>query len=123
LPCNRDFTLIERAKKKNSNPLVPLGWKSVIAKAKINKPFLIFEIDQSYFKDIDFLELKKIRTSLNITMYVWMKMTEDDPVILCTRESHNLNHVFPVNGNIFQFQDLSRLCSAPQLQKRKIKIF
>ena len=109
-------------KKKNSNPLVPLGWKSVIAKAKINKPFLIFEIDQSYFKDIDFLELKKIRTSLNITKYVWMKMTEDDPVILCTRESHNLNHIFPANPNIFQYQDLSRLYSAPQLQKRKRKI-
>jgi hypothetical protein len=34
-------------KKKNSKPLVPSDWKSVIVKAKINKPFLIFEMDQS----------------------------------------------------------------------------
>ena len=121
MPCNRDFTLTKRAKKK-AKPLVPSDWKSVISKAKINKPFLILKMDQSYFKDIDFLELKKIRTSLKITKYVWMKMTEDDPVILSTRESHNLNHVFPANPNIFQYQDLSRLYSAPQLQKRKRKI-
>ena len=106
-------------KKKNSNPLVPLGWKSVIAKAKINKPFLIIEMDQSNFK---LSRTEKIRKSLKITKYVWMKMTEDDPVILSTRESHNLNHVFPANPNIFQYQDLSRLYSAPQLQKRKRKI-
>jgi len=48
-------------------------------------------------------------------------MTENDPVILCTRDSHNLNHVFPANPNIFQYQDLSKVIISLSITQEKKK--
>nr|CAD7257264.1 unnamed protein product [Timema shepardi] len=90
LPCDRDFALIERAKKK-MKALVPSDWKYVIGAAKVNEPFTIFEMQQENFKDLEVLSRGfKNKAKLQITKSVWYKLLADDPTTLYARESHNV---------------------------------
>lgn len=90
LPCDRDFAVIER-RRKIQKAIVPGDWKHIIASSKISKPFLITEMTQDKFRDIDVVTttcLKKNAT-FQITKYVWYKLCKDDPTTLYARESHN----------------------------------
>ncbi|KAF6203280.1 hypothetical protein GE061_003698 [Apolygus lucorum] len=125
LPCDRDFALIERAKKK-AIPLVPSDWKHVIANAKINSPFVICEMSQDDFKDIETLQPQRIKKNVQITKFVWMKVTEDDRVSLYSRESHNTLRpsVFLANNNVTAYTDLPKTYSAPlPISREKKKEF
>ncbi|KAJ8871467.1 hypothetical protein PR048_027784 [Dryococelus australis] len=51
-------------------------------------PFTIFEMNPSDFKGITVLSESKRK--LQITNYIWMEMTADDPVTNCVRKSHNI---------------------------------
>ena len=84
LPCDRDFALIERHKKK-TKPMVPSDWKYVIASSKLNKPFNVIEMHQSDFKDLDLISSRLKKHNLKITKFVWFKITADDPSTLYAR--------------------------------------
>lgn len=90
LPCDRDFALIE-CQRKIKKAYVPEDWKHVIAAAKVNDPFNIYEMKQEDFKDIDHIVASYMipNSKFQITKYVWFKMAEDDPTSVHTRESHN----------------------------------
>ena len=72
LPCDRDFALIERQKKK-TKPMVPSDWKYVIASSKLNKPFNVIEMYQSDFKDLDLISSRLKKQNLKITKFVWFQ--------------------------------------------------
>lgn len=89
LPCDRDFALIERQRKK-AKAMVPSDWKYVIASAKLNKPFSIIELNQGDFKNMTSLCLGTKKGKLKITTAMWLKMTAEDPCSLYVRSSHNI---------------------------------
>lgn len=91
LPCDRDFALIER-QRKIKKATVPDDWKYIISSAKLAKPFLINEMTQDKFKDIDVITGTQMRrrATFQITKYVWYKLSRDDPSTVYARETHNL---------------------------------
>ena len=90
LPCDRDFALIER-KRKTANALVLVDWKYVIAEARLNKPFIVIEMQQKDFKNFKPVEKALVKnTNLKITGAMWLKMTSDDPSHVYVRSSHNI---------------------------------
>lgn len=91
LPCDRDFALIERQRRK-SKALVPEDWKYVISSSKITSPFTITEMKQEDFKDIETLTQKLMvkSTKFQITKYVWFKLSQDDLTSVYARDSHNV---------------------------------
>lgn len=91
LPCDRDFALIER-RKKVRYAMVPKDWKKIISEAKLGKPFLITEMEQVNFKDLEVIQktIMKTCSKFQITKYVWYKLSRDDPTSLYARTSHNL---------------------------------
>lgn len=117
LPCDRDFAVIERARK-NKQALVPSDWKYIIASAKINCPFLVFEMSQSDFKDIDGFS-NGTKKKLQITKFTWYKLSADDPTSLYARETHNTlrpwisAQVFPHMSIQPDYEDIPRLYNGP----------
>ena len=93
LPCDRDFAIIEKAKK-SAKVHVPSDWKYVIADAKVIEPFDIIEMSQNDFKDLTSIEehLPKNKSSskLQVTKYLWIKYDLDDPYTIYGRASHNV---------------------------------
>lgn len=92
LPCDRDFAMIERTKKK-SKALVPSDWKYIIGRAFLNTPFQIKEMVQEEFKNFDILidAIFVKNPKFQITKYAWFKLCRDDPLSVLARPSHNVN--------------------------------
>lgn len=91
LPCDRDFALIERQRKKMT-AIVPGDLKYIIAASKLKSPyFLVTDMNQEDFKDLDVItnELFLPCRKFQITKFVWFKMCKDDVSSLYARESHN----------------------------------
>nr|CAD7399314.1 unnamed protein product [Timema poppensis] len=121
LPCDRDFALIERAKKK-MKALVPSDWKYVIGAAKVNEPFTIFEMQQENFKDLEVLSRGfKNKAKLQITKSVWYKLLADDPTTLYARESHNVLRPW-VPYRVFVNITQVRYCDLPPLYTEPLPI-
>lgn len=80
LPCDRDFELIERRKKK-TKALVPQDWKYIIASSNFSTPFTITEKMQSDFKDLDILpQTYMVKNSkFQTTQYLWFNSTTQLP--------------------------------------------
>lgn len=89
LPCDRDFALIERVKKP-STVYVPFQWVDVIAKSKINNPFTVIYMHQTFFKDFSDAEKSIWKDpKCKITQGMWLQITSDDPNSIRIRKSHN----------------------------------
>lgn len=106
LPCDRDFALIER-RRKLCKPMVPEDWKLIIASAKLNKPFLITEMNQNDFKDLDVVteSLMTTNSKFKTTNYAWFKLSTDDPTSVHARETHNVIRPWKV-FKIFKFRPI-----------------
>lgn len=90
LPCDRDFAIIERAKK-GKQVYVPHNWVEIIANAKAPpNPFTVCVMGTQDFKDTDIV-LRSLETSkFSITSHLWYQMSKDDPTTLRGRKSHNV---------------------------------
>lgn len=89
LPCDRDFALIERAKK-GKKVYIPFHFVEIIANAKDSNQFQVNMMEGEDFKNIDIV-LKSLATAkFNITDHVWYQITTDDPITLRARISHNI---------------------------------
>ena len=89
LPCDCDFALIEK-KKRGSKVFIPSEWKYVIGDAKVNEPFIVNEMNQTDFKNLQVVEehlLKSKNKELKITKNLWYSF--DDPFNMYSRASHN----------------------------------
>lgn len=90
LPCDRDFALIERAKKAFS-VMVPEEWKYVVADACATRPFEVIEMEQKDFKDLNNIDkFIKRDPNLKITQNMWLQISSDDPHTIRVRKSHNV---------------------------------
>lgn len=91
----------------------------IITTAKINQPFLVFEMAQEDFKDFDIITKSTKRTNYEITQNILYKLTADYPLTLYARETHNTfldhRHVieFFQNSVCIDFNTLSHLYSIP----------
>uniref|UniRef100_A0A8D8SK62 DUF7869 domain-containing protein n=2 Tax=Cacopsylla melanoneura TaxID=428564 RepID=A0A8D8SK62_9HEMI len=77
LPCDRDFALIEREKKK-TKLMVPSQIKYMIGASNEKSPFIITEMQQADFKDLDLMAAALLRDNIRqfqVTKYVWYKMS------------------------------------------------
>lgn len=90
LPCDRDFSLIER-KKKTAVVHCPRDWIEVLVSARPSNPFTVIYMDQADFKDFSVVEkgLKKT-ADLKITEYLWLQLNADDPTSVKVRKQHNI---------------------------------
>lgn len=107
LPCDRDFSLIEK-KKKTAKVFVPFEWVSVIANARESKPFYVLWMQREDFRDLKDLEKALYKNSkFKLTESLWNKISSDDPNTLFTRATHNVlrpwNH-FPIIKNVAQYK-------------------
>lgn len=90
LPCDRDFALIERQKKKNTC-YIPQHLIEMIKNSNILNSFEIVEMQQS-----DFFDFNQVQKSINkdpklkITEARWIQLTADDPNIIRVRKDHNI---------------------------------
>lgn len=90
LPCDRDFSLIEK-KKKTAKVFVPFEWVPVIANARESKPFYVLCMQREDFKDLRDLEKALYKNpKFKLTVSLWNKISSEDPNTLFTRESHNV---------------------------------
>ncbi|CAH1101838.1 unnamed protein product [Psylliodes chrysocephalus] len=86
LPCDRDFSLIEK-KKKTMKVFVPLKWMEVIANARESKPFYVLYMQREDFKNLRDLEKALHRNpKFKLTESLWNKISSKDPNTLFTRE-------------------------------------
>lgn len=90
LPCDRDFAIIERAKR-GKQVYIPHQWVEIIANAKASpNPFTVCVMDTQDFKNTDIV-LHSIETlKFSITSHVWYQISKDDPTTLRARKSHNV---------------------------------
>lgn len=89
LPCDRDFALIER-NKKLSSVYIPFQWTDVIAKARVNNPFKVIYMHQTFFKNFTNAENVIWKDpKCKITQSVWIQITSDDPNTIRLRKTHN----------------------------------
>ncbi|KAG8319986.1 hypothetical protein J6590_079176 [Homalodisca vitripennis] len=89
LPCDRDFALIEKAKK-GKHIYVPFQWVEIIAHANSNHPFTVCLMNTKDFKNTDIVLNSLATNKFNITNHVWYQMTADDPTTLRGRTAHNV---------------------------------
>lgn len=89
LPCDRDFAMIEKAKK-GKTVYVPFHFVEIIANAKDSNQFEVNIMDTSDFKNLDIVLNSLATTKFNITDHVWYQITNDDPITLRARSSHNV---------------------------------
>lgn len=106
LPCDRDFSLIEK-KKKTAKVFVPFEWVQVIVQARDSKPFYVLCMQREDFKDLANLEKALYRNpKFKLTESLWNKISSEDPNTLFTRETHNVlrpwKH-FPIVKNIAKY--------------------
>lgn len=90
LPCDRDFSLIEK-KKKTAKVFVPFEWVPVIAHARESNPFYVLCMQREDFKDLKDLEKALHRDpKFKLTESLWNKISSEDPNTMFTRETHNV---------------------------------
>lgn len=89
LPCDRDFAMIEKAKK-GKMVYIPKQWVEVIANAKTSNRFTVYLMGIDDFKDMDIILKSLVKNNFNITNHVWYQITDDDPTSLRGRPSHNI---------------------------------
>lgn len=89
LPCDRDFAMIEKAKK-GKKVFIPHHYVEIIANAKDCNEFLVYVMNRENFKNMDIVLKSLATTKFNITDYVWYQITNDDPITLRARISHNV---------------------------------
>lgn len=89
LPCDRDFAMIEKAKK-GAKVYIPFHWVSVIANAKESNGFEIQVMETDDFKNSDIVLNSLATATFSITQHVWYQITKDDPATLRARPSHNV---------------------------------
>lgn len=129
LPCDRDFALIGRQKKKTKNLVVPGDIKYMIGASNLKSPCLITEMEQANFKDLNDISLVLLNDSkqFQVNKYVWFKMTRDDVCNVYARESHNVLRpwkTFPIFKPAVSLREsaLRPLYTAPiPVQKEKKK--
>lgn len=100
LPCDRDFSLIEK-KKNTASVYCPFDWVEVLVTARPSNPFTVIYMDQSDFKDFSVAEQHMKKTGgLKITEYMWLQLHADDPTTVKVRKQHNILQpwqTFPLN--------------------------
>uniref|UniRef100_A0A8D8ZQK3 Uncharacterized protein n=1 Tax=Cacopsylla melanoneura TaxID=428564 RepID=A0A8D8ZQK3_9HEMI len=120
LPCDRDFALIEKSKKKSA-AMVPADWKCIIEGASITNPYIVREMQQTDFKDFEPLVTKIFiqNPQFQITKFAWYKMCSDDPSSVLARESHQVNKPW----KLFKlFRDEEGESEPPQLYRAPLPI-
>lgn len=65
LPCDADFGVIEKLKRKTQVVYTPEQWAHLIRKSRTKKPFKVIEMDADDFKDL--ANLNKMFTKRNVT--------------------------------------------------------
>lgn len=136
LPCDRDFSYIEKAKK-TSVVYEPFQWTDVIAKSKIKNPFRVVWMHQSFFKDFTTLEKGLWKDpKCKITEGLWIQLCADTPTTLRIRKSHNIlqpwnsfslcnrkkAETMTVSQNILSYTDLQSIYKNPlPIKTEKLK--
>ena len=81
LPCDRDFAIIEKAKK-GKMVYIPKHWVEVIANSESSNPFEVCMMCTNDFKNIDIILKSLVTTKFNITEHTWYQIAGDDPTTL-----------------------------------------
>lgn len=88
LPCDRDFGVIEK-RKKRCKSFVPEDLQKMVSTARTYPPFFnVISMDQINFLDIEKAADNIINTKkLNISKAVWLRIESEDPGVIHTKET------------------------------------
>lgn len=88
MPCDRQFALIEKNKKKTP-AMVPNDWMRIVSETKITEPFRVHEITQADIMNIGLLEQVIPRPrDLKVTQNMKYLMKSDEPHLIYARSDH-----------------------------------
>ncbi|XP_039968959.1 uncharacterized protein LOC120780771 [Bactrocera tryoni] len=128
LPCDRDFSLIER-KKKTVRIYTTEDVHEMIKSAKPSNPFRVHQMLQIDFKNFDVLIKNLNKNTCKITEGRWLQITADDMQVLRLRMNHSTGepwhcHSLRKKSKCQQkyARDILRPYELPVLRKKPIAI-
>lgn len=103
LPCDRDFAVIENAKK-TSILNTPCDVKDLILRARSAKPFHVLVMEQENFLDFFPIQkqIDKNTKDFKITEARWLQFVADNPMDVRVRKTHNVLETWKVHKIVKQ---------------------